>query len=130
MRAFSAPSSCLFGETVESPYLVLEPLDDAATRGAYEEAGLRLNTLEAIPVYEGIVHDARASRHSWVTTSAFLWRTCIRLDQLSASDDAQDIRLADLADIRSERLYGSHSDLIEQAIARYGTPEERQRYGV
>lgn len=99
-----------------------------AAREAFEEEGLKLNPSEGLPVYEGIVEDSRAGRYSWVTTAAFLWRTSIQLDTLSANDDAQAIRLTDLADVRAKPLYGSHSRLIDDAIERYGTLTEKLRY--
>lgn len=100
----------------------------AAAREAHEEEGVILDPAEALPVFEGIVNDTRASKYSWVTTAAFLWRTGIRLDQLTASDDAQDIRLADLATVRREKLSGSHNQLIESAINQHGTLTEKLHY--
>ena len=100
----------------------------AAAREAGEEAGVTLDAADALPVYNGIVHDTRASRYSWVTTAAFLWRKSIQLDALTADDDAQDVRLASLADIRREQLYGSHGDLIAQAVEQHGTLHEKLHF--
>lgn len=100
----------------------------AAAREAREEAGIVLDPSEALPVYEGIVHDTRASRHRWVTTTAYLWRATLKLHELTAGDDAHGLRLVPLSQVRTEPLYGSHKSLIEQAIAQYGTPEEKACY--
>lgn len=100
----------------------------AAAREAYEEAGISLNVNDGLPVYEGIVHDIRASKYSWVTTAAFLWRTCIKLDELHAGDDAQAIKLVDLSAIRGMQLSGSHNQLIESAVDTYGTTIEKLHY--
>lgn len=101
---------------------------NAAAREAYEEAGIILNPAAALPVYEGIVNDSRASRYSWVTSAAFLWRTSLTLDALTAGDDAQGIRLMDLADVRTQQLSGSHNQLIEMAVNQYGTLQEKLQY--
>lgn len=100
----------------------------AAAREAYEEEGLRLYPAEALPVFEGIVHDKRASKYSWITTAAFLWRTSLQLDKLEAGDDAQGIKLLNLADVQEQSLSGSHNMLIEQAVQKYGTLLEKLHY--
>lgn len=100
----------------------------AAAREAFEEEGLSLDPTEALPVYEGIVHDSRSSKYSWTTTAAFLWRTSLQLDTLAASDDAQDIRLADLTQVSQEQLSGSHQFLIKQAVEKYGSLLEKLMY--
>lgn len=100
----------------------------AAAREAYEEAGVTLEPSMGLPVYEGIVDDSRASKYSWVTTAAFLWRTSLQLDALQAGDDAQNIRLMDLADVQGQPLSGSHNYLIQEAVERYGTLLEKLRY--
>lgn len=100
----------------------------AAAREAYEEAGVTVNPDTALPVFEGIVHDTRASKYSWVTTAAFLWRTSLNLDSITAGDDAQAITIASLADIREQSLSGSHNQLIEQAVNRYGTLTEKLHF--
>lgn len=100
----------------------------AAAREAGEEAGIKLDLADALPVHNGIVHDKRASKYSWVTTATFLWRRSIQLDMLTAADDAQDIRLASLAEVRHEQLYGSHNDLIAHAIEKHGTLHEKLHF--
>ncbi len=100
----------------------------AAAREAWEEERIRLDPAEALPVYEGIVADTRSGKYSWTTSAAFLWRTSIKLDTLSAGDDAQGIRLANLAKVSQEELSGSHQFMIQQAIERYGTLLEKTLY--
>lgn len=100
----------------------------AAAREAREEAGVNLDPDEAQLVYEGVVHDIRSGKYKWMTTAAYLWRTSLNLDNLAAGDDATSIRLADLAQVRAEPLYGSHSTLIETAVNLYGTTTEKLRY--
>ncbi len=100
----------------------------AAAREAHEETGAELEPKDALPVFEGIVNDSRASKYSWVTTAAFLWRTSLKLQNLLAGDDARALEPVGLTELRSMQLSGSHNVLIDEAIEKYGTLIEKLHY--
>lgn len=92
-----------------------EPESHAASRELLQETGL-LITGEPVEIYSGIVADARTTAHAWVETSAFLWRVH-GTPEVKGQDDALDAKWFPIAEL-PESVLGSHSVMIEQAIAR------------
>lgn len=101
--------------------------DEAATRRElYEETRLELPETEAAVVYRGPVNDPRSTRNAWPETTALLWRIAERLP-VQADDDAIDATWAPL-DQLPEDLYGSHADIIRQAVIDHGSLREQLAY--
>lgn len=88
--------------------------EQAAVREAAEETGVALYGTP-LPVYEGVVADARTTAHAWAETSALLWRVD-RTVTPHGNDDATDARWFPV-DAMPGELHGSHAVLIERAIA-------------
>jgi ADP-ribose pyrophosphatase YjhB (NUDIX family) len=88
---------------------------EAARRELFEEAGLAIDG-EPIEIYNGVVADARATAHAWPETVAVLWRIEGTPD-VSGNDDAIDAQWFPVNDLPAG-AHGSHSILIEKAVAR------------
>ncbi len=94
----------------------------AARREAMEECHALLNTGDL--VYRGRVDDPRTSRTRWIETDAYLFLT--EQEDGQAGDDANDICWAQLDNLPP--LYGSHREIIAQAVAELARRQELVRH--
>ena len=107
----------------------VDPGEDAVAAGLRElseETDLTLDDTDPQLVYEGPVDDPRTTLHAWPETTALLWRTTGE-QPIAAGDDARNVAWVPLDALPSE-LHGSHGELIEQAIAKYGSWQEQLAY--
>jgi ADP-ribose pyrophosphatase len=88
----------------------------AGRRELLEETGLAIDTTEPTVVYDGPVHDHRATLHAWPETTALLW-VIEAAERVTAGDDARCAQWTAL-DALPETLHGSHNELIQLAIAK------------
>ena len=104
-----------------------ETIVEAGRRETLEESGN--NTLNDSPefIYQGPVNDYRARRNAWPETTVLFWRADLP-SPLKAGDDAIDAKWMPLNSVRSLPLHGSHNELIDTVIQRYGTPLEQIDY--
>lgn len=92
---------------------------DATRREAREETGIRLYGHRPITIYQGPVADIRTTLNAWAETSALMFA----IDQYfepKAGDDAAEAMWVPIDQIVNDKvLFGSHRQLITDAIARY-----------
>lgn len=98
----------------------------AARRELLEETSLTLDEATPTLVYQGPVEDPRSTKEAWPETTALLWRTQGR-QTIAAGDDAIDAAWAPLDQLPDD-LYGSHADIIRQAIIDHGSIREQLAY--
>ena len=91
----------------------------AAYRELAEETGLAL-TSEGVLIYQGVVDDPRATANAWPETSAYLFTVSEPLP-VKAGDDARQANWH-YVDELPQKLYGSHADLIKQALELHTAP--------
>lgn len=99
---------------------------DAGLRELQEETNIALADLKPIVVYEGPVDDPRSTLNAWPETTALLWR-CDEPAMAQAGDDAVQAQWVPLTQL-PVNLYGSHAQLIDQAITQHGTWAEQLAY--
>lgn len=98
---------------------------EAGLRELQEETNVVL-TDEPVVVYAGPVDDPRSTLNAWPETTALLWR-CNEPAIAQAGDDAARAQWVPLTHLPAN-LYGSHAQLIDQAITQHGTWAEQLAY--
>lgn len=99
---------------------------EAGIRELGEETNLSYTLSEPQEIYRGPVDDPRSTKHAWPETTALLWRTDDE-PVVAAGDDAADACWVPLGELPTE-LYGSHRQLIDQAISTHGSLAEQLAY--
>lgn len=98
----------------------------AARRELHEETSLELDEAYPTFVYKGPVEDPRSTKNAWPETTALLWRVGDQ-PSIKAGDDALDAAWVPLTELPDD-LYGSHAEIIRQAIEDHGSVRERLAY--